>query len=127
MKVLNKNGSGWSSWIIAGIDWVAQNADKIEVANMSLGGSGYIQAEYDAIQGAVNKGVAFAVAAGNEDDDARNYSPGGFGNVLSVSALADFDGEPGELGSPTCRDDQDDKRSDRELVNRSRCLSCYML
>ena len=95
VKVLNKRGSGYSSWIIAGIDWVAANADTIEVANMSLGGSGFNQAEYDAIQGAVNKGVAFAVAAGNEDDDAINYSPGGFDNVLSVSALADFDGATG--------------------------------
>ncbi|MGD8902863.1 MAG: S8 family serine peptidase [Anaerolineae bacterium] len=112
VKVLNKRGSGWSSWIIAGIDWVAENADTIEVANMSLGGSGFSQAEYDAIQGAVNKGVAFAVAAGNEDDDANNYSPGGFDNVLSVSALADFDGQPGGLGSPTCRDDQDDTLAD---------------
>ena len=59
---------------------------------MSLGGSGFSQAEYDAIQGAVNAGVAFAVAAGNDDADANNYSPGGFDNVLSVSALADFDG-----------------------------------
>jgi len=43
VKVLNKNGSGWSSWIIAGIDWVAANANTIAVANMSLGGSGYSQ------------------------------------------------------------------------------------
>lgn len=112
VKVLNKNGSGYSSWIIAGIDWVAANAATIEVANMSLGGSGYNQAEYEAIQGAVNKGVAFAVAAGNEDSDARNYSPGGFNNVLSVSALADFDGKSGGLGSPTCRTDQDDTLAD---------------
>ena len=112
VKVLNKNGSGFSSWIIAGIDWVAANAATIEVANMSLGGSGFSQAEYDAIQGAVNKGVAFAVAAGNEDDDANNYSPGGFDNVLSVSALADFDGMPGGLGSSTCRADVDDTLAD---------------
>jgi hypothetical protein len=91
---------------------VAAHADTIEVANMSLGGSGFSQAEYDAIQGAVNAGVAFAVAAGNDDDDANNYSPGGFDNVLSVSALADFDGIPGALGSPTCRTDQDDTLAD---------------
>jgi subtilisin len=112
VKVLNKNGSGYSSWIIAGIDWVAANAAKIKVANMSLGGSGYNQAEYDAIQGAVNKGVAFAVAAGNSDDDANNYSPSAFDNVLTVSALADFDGIPGHLGSPTCRTDVDDTLAD---------------
>ncbi len=112
VKVLNKNGSGYSSWIIAGIDWVAAHADTIEVANMSLGGSGYSQAEYDAIQGAVNLGVAFAVAAGNSDADARDYSPAAFDNVLTVSALADFDGIPGGLGSPTCRSDQDDTLAD---------------
>lgn len=112
VKVLNSKGSGYSSWIIAGINWVAANAATIEVANMSLGGSGYSQAEYDAIQGAVNKGVAFAVAAGNEDDDANNYSPSAFNNVLCVSALADFDGLPGSLGSPTCRTDQDGTLAD---------------
>jgi subtilisin len=58
VKVLDKRGSCPSSWIIAGIDWVAANAATIEVANMSLGGSGFNQAEYNAIQGAVNKGVA---------------------------------------------------------------------
>jgi len=90
--------TGYSSWIIAGIDWVAANADIIEVANMSLGGSGYSQAEYDAIQGAVNVGVAFAVAAGNDSDDAANYSPAAFDNVLTVSALADSDGAVGGKG-----------------------------
>jgi subtilisin family serine protease len=112
VKVLNKQGSGYTSWIVGGIDWVAAHASEMKVANMSLGGSGYSQAEYTAIQGAVAKGVAFAVAAGNEDDDANNYSPGGFDNVLSVSALADFDGKPGALGSPTCRTDQDDTLAD---------------
>jgi subtilisin len=112
VKVLNSQGSGYSSWIIAGIDWVAANAATIEVANMSLGGSGFNQAEYDAIQGAVNKGVAFAVAAGNSDADANNYSPAAFDNVLTVSALADFDGLPGGYGSPTCRNDQDDTLAD---------------
>ncbi len=112
VKVLDKNGSGWSSWIVAGIDWVAANAATIAVANMSLGGSGYSQAEYDAIQGAVNKGVAFAVAAGNSDDDARNYSPSAFNNVLTVSALADFNGLPGGGAGSTCRTDQDDTLAD---------------
>ena len=112
VKVLSSSGSGYSSQIIAGIDWVAANAATIEVANMSLGGSGFSQAEYDAIQGAVNLGVAFAVAAGNDDADANNYSPGGFDNVLSVSALADFNGLPGGEAASTCRADQDDTLAD---------------
>ncbi|MBW6467071.1 MAG: S8 family serine peptidase [Brevefilum sp.] len=112
VKVCDSRGSCPSSAIIAGIDYVTANAGEIEVANMSLGGSGYSTAEYNAIQGAVNKGVAFAVAAGNNDADARNYSPAAFDNVLTVSALADFDGKPGGLGSPTCRTDQDDTLAD---------------
>jgi len=112
VKVLNKNGSGYTSWIVAGIDWVAANAGTIEVANMSLGGSGYSTSEYNAIQGAVNKGVAFAVAAGNNDDDANNYSPSAFDNVLVVSALADFNGAPGGGAAPTCRSDVDDSLAD---------------
>jgi len=112
VKVCDAQGSCPSSAIIAGIDHVAANAGSVEVANMSLGGSGYSQAEYDAIQGAVDNGVAFAVAAGNDNDDASNYSPAAFDNALTVSALADFDGEPGGLGSPTCRDDQDDTLAD---------------
>ncbi|MEX2467699.1 MAG: S8 family peptidase, partial [Gemmatimonadota bacterium] len=112
VKVLNSQGSGYASWIVAGIDWVAANSATLEVANMSLGGSGFSQAEYDAIQGAVDRGVAFAVAAGNSDADAADFSPAGFDNVLTVSALADFDGEPGGAGASTCRSDQDDTLAD---------------
>jgi subtilisin family serine protease len=112
VKVLDSNGSGYESGIVAGIDWVAANAETIEVANMSLSGSGFSQAEYDAIQGAVEAGVAFAVAVRNSDDDANNYSPAAFDNALTVSALADFDGEAGGNGSPTCRTDQDDTLAD---------------
>jgi subtilisin len=42
----------------------------------------------------------------------NNYSPAAFDNVLTVSALADFDGLPGGEGSPTCRTDQDDTLAD---------------
>ncbi len=108
VKVLNSQGSGYTSWIIAGIDWVAANADVIDVANMSLGGSGVNDSEKAAIQGAVDKGVAFAVAAGNSADDASKYSPAAFDNVLTVSALADFDGKVGGFASSTCRADEDD-------------------
>ena len=111
VKVLNSQGSGYESGIVAGIDWVTAHGG-IEVANMSLGGSGFSQAEYDAIQNSVESGVAYAVAAGNSDDNAQNYSPASFDNVLTVSALADFDGAPGGNGSPTCRTDQDDTLAD---------------
>jgi subtilisin len=112
VKVLNAQGSGSLSTVIGGIDWVTANAATIEVANMSLGGFGYSQAEYDAIQAAVNAGVAFAVSAGNSAANAALYSPASFNNVLTTSALADFDGLPGGLGAQTCRVDVDDTLAD---------------
>jgi subtilisin family serine protease len=53
-------------------------------------------------------GVTYTVAAGNEADDAANHVPAAYDEVITVSALADFDGQPGGLGSPTCRADEDD-------------------
>ena len=101
VKVLDSSGSGSEATVVAGIDWVTGMAGTIEVANMSLGGSGDSRAEYDAIQGAVNAGVAFAVAAGNNGADADGYSPARFDNVLTVSALADFDGQAGGSADPS--------------------------
>lgn len=112
VKVLNARGSGYTSWVLAGIEWVTERADTIEVANMSVGSRGFSRAHYDAIQAAVEQGVAFAVAAGNSDADASTHSPAGFDNVLTVSALADFDGLPGAKGEPTCLKDQDDTLAD---------------
>ena len=84
VKVLDSNGSGYESNVVAGIDWVAGHADTIEVANMSLGGAGHSQAQQDAITAAVNGGVVFVVAAGNSDADAADYSPAGLDNVVTV-------------------------------------------
>jgi hypothetical protein len=117
VKVLVNTGRGSTSWVIAGIDWITANAATIEVANMSLGGRDPRcgSAEREAIQRAVNAGVAFAVAAGNSDADASGFSPACLENeVLTVSALADFDGLPGGLAAPapTCRTDQDDTLAD---------------
>jgi len=112
VKVLNSSGAGTISSIIRGLDWVTAHSDTIDVVNMSIGADGFSQAFYDAVQGAVDNGVAFAVAAGNEDVNANQSSPASFDNVLTVSALADFDGRAGGLGSPTCRSDQDDTLAD---------------
>jgi subtilisin len=111
VKVLDSQGSGYLSGIIAGIDWVASKGD-IEVINMSLGGSGRSEAMDTAVKNAVASGVAVVVAAGNEDDDAANHTPANAPDAITVSALADFDGMPGGGGSPTCRSDQDDTLAD---------------
>lgn len=108
VKVLKDDGSGWMSWVIAGVDWVTKHADKIAVANMSLGCKCSSDALDTAISNSVAKGVVYAVAAGNNAEDAKDFSPANHPDVLTVSALADFDGEPGGLASPTCRSDEDD-------------------
>ena len=112
VRVLDNRGSGYISWIVAGIDWVTARADQIEVANMSLGCECSSDAMDSAIASSVDAGVAYAVAAGNSDANASSFSPANHPDVLTVSALADFDGEPGGLGSPTCRTDQDDTLAD---------------
>ncbi|MDX1755693.1 MAG: S8 family serine peptidase [Marinobacter sp.] len=112
VKVLDSSGSGYESNIVAGIDWVVSKAGEIEVANMSLGGAGHSQAEQDAITSAYDAGVVVVVAAGNNNDNAANYSPAGLDNVVTVSALADFDGRSGGSSASTCRDDQDDTLAD---------------
>jgi subtilisin len=117
VRVLNNAGSGsWSS-VICGVDWVTGNAATIEVANMSLGGSGSEpggadcltgDALHDAICKSVGAGVTYVVAAGNSSADSKGFVPAAYEEVITVSALADFDGVAGGLGSPTCRADEDD-------------------
>jgi len=97
VKVLENDGTGYGSQIIAGVDYVTQHADEIEVANMSLTGSGSFQALDDAIESAVTAGVVFTLAAGNNSRDVENYFPAGHPNAITVSALEDSDGQPGGL------------------------------
>jgi len=108
IKVLGDDGSGSIGSIVAGIDWITARAGTIEVANMSLGCECSSQAMDDAIANSVAAGITYAVAAGNSDADAATHSPANHPDVITASALADFDGVPGGLGSPTCRSDEDD-------------------
>ncbi|HUP73823.1 MAG TPA: S8 family serine peptidase [Acidimicrobiales bacterium] len=116
VKVLRSDGSGYMSWIVAGIDWVTArapvNGGPISVANMSLGCKCSSGALDSAISGSVGKGVVYVVAAGNSNEDVKDYSPAKHPDVITVSALADFDGVSGGTGAPTCRNDQDDTLAD---------------
>jgi hypothetical protein len=97
VKVLDDNGDGAVSVIIAGVDYVAQHDTEIEVANMSLTGDGEVQSLDDAIQGAVDAGVVFTLAAGNSSKDVSLAFPAGHPNAITVSALEDYDGKPGGI------------------------------
>jgi subtilisin family serine protease len=124
-KVLDSTGSGTSSQVICGIDWVTANAARlnIKVANMSLGGAGppvgscatTTDPEHKAICNSVAAGVTYVVAAGNDGWDFDNAllpdTPAAFREVLTVAAVADSDGGPGGTGgAPGCRTGEMDDR-----------------
>jgi subtilisin family serine protease len=90
VRVLNCSGSGSTSGIIAGLDWVRANHIKPAVANMSLGG-GYSSSLNSATNSLANAGVFVAVAAGNSSANACNYSPASAGNATSVAASTSSD------------------------------------
>jgi len=121
VKVLDNTGSGSFSSVICGIDWVTGKAGTIEVANMSLGGGGSDDrncgntnndALHKAICKSVDAGVFYTVAAGNRGEDFLNFVPAAYDEVLTVTAMADFDGKSGNNGISSCWPDQDDTSAD---------------
>lgn len=100
VKVLRSNGSGTMSDVVKGVEWAAIAQDKAaklknpkhkgSVANMSLGG-GKSRTLDLAVNAAVDLGLHFAVAAGNDNADACDYSPAAAEKAVTVGAstLAD--------------------------------------
>ncbi|MER5884035.1 S8 family serine peptidase [Streptomyces sp. NPDC001941] len=105
VRVLDCQGSGSTSQIVGGLDWVARNGVKPAVANMSLGGSAD-QALDDGVQGVINAGIPVAVAAGNDSKDACGTSPARLPAAIT-------------LGST----DSNDSRS--SFSNYGRCLDLF--
>ncbi len=126
VRVLNNAGFGYWSNVICGIDWAtgtrsdADPDNDISVANMSLGGSGSEDAAcattkdalHKAICNSVNAGVTYVVAAGNSGTDLKGSVPAAYNEVLTVTAMADFNGAPGGGAAATCRPDIDDTAAD---------------
>ncbi len=103
VRVLDCNGSGsWSS-VIAGIDWVTANHEGPAVANMSLGG-GLNQALNDAVTNSIASGVTYALAAGNESGDACSHSPAATPAALTVAASDSSDVRASFSNYGTCVD-----------------------
>ncbi|QDY80342.1 S8 family peptidase [Streptomyces qinzhouensis] len=103
VKVLNCQGSGSFSAIIAGFDWVRQNAVKPAVANASLGG-GYSAALNNAATALANSGVHTTVAAGNNNQNACNYSPASAPGALSIAASDSADNKASFSNWGDCTD-----------------------
>lgn len=112
VKVLDRNGRGTISQVIAGVDWVTANVESlgIKVANMSLGTRGADDGNcghtnndpmHTAICNSVAAGVTYVVAAGNNGADVKTVVPAAYNEVITVSALVDTDGQEGGLGPST--------------------------
>ena len=108
VRVLDCRGSGSWSGVIAGMDWVADNAAKPAVANMSLGG-GASTAVDNALKNLIAKGVTVGVAAGNGNrggkaQDACGYSPARVPEAITVGATTSTDAKTSWSNYGTCVD-----------------------
>jgi subtilisin family serine protease len=110
VRVLNCNGSGTTSGVIAGVDWVTGNhaAGQPAVANMSLGG-GASSALDNAVRNSIADGVGYAIAAGNGNvfgiaQNACNSSPARVAEAMTVSATDRNDRKASWANYGTCVD-----------------------
>ncbi|MFJ4849246.1 MULTISPECIES: S8 family serine peptidase [unclassified Streptomyces] len=90
VRVLDCDAAGPNSGIIAGINWLARNAVKPAVANVSLGGM-YSPAMNDALDGLARAGVFPVVAAGNDDINSCVISPASATEAFTVAATDQAD------------------------------------
>jgi subtilisin family serine protease len=90
VRVLDCEGSGTAEGVIAAIDWVTLNSSGPSVLNMSLGGLAYDPID-EAVASATAAGVTVVVSAGNEDDNACDYSPARAPSAITVGATDDTD------------------------------------
>ena len=103
VRVLNCQGSGTNSGVIAGMDWVAANHQSPAVANMSLGG-GASSAVDTAVANATNAGVTMVVAAGNENTNACNGSPARAPSAITVASSTSSDARSSFSNYGSCVD-----------------------
>jgi subtilisin family serine protease len=105
VRVLDCGGIGLNSSVIAGVDWVTGNhlPGQPAVANMSLGG-GKSTALEQAVQNSINDGVTYAVAAGNETEDACTGSPSGLPAAITVGATTNTDARASYSDFGSCVD-----------------------
>ena len=104
VRVLDCQGSGSYDAVIAGIDWVTENASGPAVANMSLGG-GASTAVDDAVRRSIDAGVTYALAAGNDyGADACNSSPARTEEAITVGSTTNTDARSSFSNIGTCVD-----------------------
>jgi subtilisin len=108
IRVFDVNGNGFVSDIIAALQFLAANADKVRVINMSFGTNVVVPTLNLAVANCVKQGQICVVAAGNSSRDASNESPASEPSAICVAALSDSDGLPGGVGPVLTDSDPDD-------------------
>ncbi len=103
VRVLNCQGSGTNAGVIAGINWVTQNAVKPAVANMSLGGSASTAVD-NAVNSSITSGVTYSLAAGNSNANACNSSPARVPAGITVGATTSTDARASYSNYGRCLD-----------------------
>lgn len=120
VRVLECDGSGWSSTVMAGIDWaIARHvAGQPAVMNMSIGG--FTNSEFDqTVQAAINDGITVVAAAGNDGADACNSSPARVPDAITVAATDINDNQASWSNYGSCVDVQAPGVSIRSAWNNS--------
>lgn len=104
VRVLNCSGSGTTSGVIAGINWVtSKHTTGKAVANMSLGGGASSSLD-TAVNNSINDGIVYAIAAGNSNANACNYSPARVANAITVGATTSTDARASYSNTGSCLD-----------------------
>jgi subtilisin family serine protease len=103
VRVLDCSGSGSTSGVIAGVDWVTSHHSASAVANMSLGGSASTALD-SAVSNSIASGVTYAIAAGNDNADACNDSPARVPAALTVGATTSSDARASYSNYGSCLD-----------------------
>ena len=106
VKVLDCNGSGSFAGVAAGIDFVTQQhaAGAPAVANMSLGAQGSDTATENAVRNSIADGVTYAIASGNSNADACNFTPARVTEAITVNASDINDARASFSNFGTCTD-----------------------
>ena len=127
VRVLQCNGTGQISNLIAGIDWVTANAIRPAVANISVAAGGSSPSLETSVTNSINSGVTYAIAAGNGNLDACNFTPARTPAALTVGASDETDlralfsnyGPCVDLFAPGNRIDSTWASSDTAIANLS--------